>query len=195
MPGTVRPVVDERDGLLAYLAQQRDALRFAVHGLTDEQAASRPSASALNLAGLIKHVARTERYWVVEILAQREVPELREQDYEAGFRLDEGETVADVLAAYATVAAETEAIVAEIADLGEPVPVPKGVPWFPQDVEAWSARWVLLHVIEETARHAGHADIIRESLDGATMYQLMAAAEGWGAELERWKAEASGGSD
>jgi uncharacterized damage-inducible protein DinB len=195
MPGLVRPVVDERDGLLAYLAQQRDALRFAVHGLTDEQARSTPTASALSLGGLIKHVARMERYWVVEIMAQRTVPEVREQDYEAGFRLEEGETLADVLALQAAVAAETEAIVAGIADLGQPVPVPRGVPWFPRDVEAWSVRWVLLHLIEETARHAGHADIIRESLDGATMYQLMAAAEGWLADFERWQAEASGRSD
>ena len=67
--------------------------------------------------------------------------------------------------------------------------MPKGVPWFPRDVEAWSVRWVLLHIIEETARHAGHADIIREALDGATMYALMAAAEGWQADLERWQAE------
>ena len=59
------------------------------------------------------------------------------------------------------------------------MPVPKGVPWFPDDVEAWSVRWVLLHLVEETARHAGHADILRESIDGATMYELMAAAEGW----------------
>jgi uncharacterized damage-inducible protein DinB len=182
MPGTVRPVVDEREGLLAFLAQQRDALRFAVHGLTDEQAASRPSASALSLAGLIKHAARVERHWIVEIVTQRELPELHDRDYEAGFRLEPGETLADALDAYAAVARETESIVAGIADLGQPVPVPKGVPWFPADIEAWSVRWVLLHLIEETARHAGHADIIRESLDGATAYRLMAAAEGWQAD-------------
>jgi uncharacterized damage-inducible protein DinB len=195
MPGTVRPVSDERDGLLAYLAQQRDALRIAVHGLTDEQAASKPTVSALSLAGLIKHVARVERYWMVEIVAQREVPELHDQDYEAGFRLEAGETVAGLLDTYAAVAAETEAIVGGIADLGQPVPVPKGVPWFPQDVEAWSVRWVLLHLIQETARHAGHADIVRECLDGGTMYALMAAAEGWQADLERWQAEYSSRSD
>ena len=55
MPGTVRPVADERDGLLAYLAQQRDGLRFAVHGLSDAQAAATPTVSALSLGGLIKH--------------------------------------------------------------------------------------------------------------------------------------------
>jgi Protein of unknown function (DUF664) len=89
---------------------------------------------------------------------------------------------------YDEVAKETEAVVAGIADLGQPVPVPKGVPWFP-DIEAWSVRWVLLHLIEETARHAGHADIVRESIDGATMYELMAAAEGWPATdwLKPWE--------
>jgi hypothetical protein len=191
MPGTVRPVRDERDGLLAYLAQQRDGLRFAVHGLTDEQAASKPSASALSLVGLIKHVTQVERYWIVELVARRPVPALPNQDYEAAFRLAPGETLADALAAYAAVAAETEAIIGAIPDLGQPVPVPKGVPWFPQDVEAWSVRWVLLHLIQETARHAGHADIIRESLDGATMYALMAAAEGWQDQYERMLAEFS----
>jgi hypothetical protein len=117
------------------------------------------------------------------------LPTLQTLDYAAGFRLEAGETLADALAAYAAVAAETEAIIGAIPDLGQPVPVPKGVPWFPQDVEAWSVRWVLLHLIQETARHAGHADIIRESLDGATMYALMAAAEGWQEKFERMQAE------
>ena len=191
MPGTVRPVVDERDGLLAFLAQQRDALRFAVHGLTDEQASSTPTASALSLAGLIKHSARVERHWIAGVILQRPLPGDGPADYAAGFRLAPGETVAGVLAEYAAVAAETEAIIAGIPDLGQAVPVPRDAPWFPQDVEAWSVRWVLLHLIQETARHAGHADIIRESQDGATMYQLMAAAEGWQDELARWQAEYS----
>ena len=72
--------------------------------------------------------------------------------------------------------------------LDAPVPVPKGVPWYPDDVEAWSLRWVLLHLIEEIGRHAGHADIVRESIDGATMYELLAAVEGWPATdwLQPW---------
>src|SRR5205823_6217603 len=97
----------------------------------------------------------------------------------AEFQLGPGETLADQLELYAEAARETEAIVAGVADLGQPVPVPRGVPWFPADVEAWSVRWVLLHLIQETARHAGHADIIRESLDGASALRLMAAAENW----------------
>ena len=93
-----------------------------------------------------------------------------------------------LLADYATVARDTEGVIRATPDLNQPVPVPKGVPWFPADVEAWTVRWVLLHLIEETARHAGHADIIRESIDGATMYALMAAAEGWPATdwLQPW---------
>ena len=177
MPGwDVRPIIDERDGLLAFLAQQRAALRIAVHGLTDEQAASTPSVSALSLGGLIKHIANTERRWIVAILAQCELPGLwPPPDWAADFQLEPGETLAGQLEYYAAVAEETESIVAEIGDLGQPVPVPI-VPWFPGGVE-WSARWVLFHLIEETARHAGHADLIRESLDGATAYALLAAAE------------------
>ncbi|MDT5134523.1 MAG: hypothetical protein QOE41_3834, partial [Mycobacterium sp.] len=65
------------------------------------------------------------------------------------------------------------------ADLDALVPVPRNVPWFPKDVDHWSVRWVGMHLIEEMSRHAGHADIIRESIDGATMYELMAGVEGW----------------
>src|SRR4029453_1515196 len=102
-----------------------------------------------------------------------------EEDYEAGFRLGPDETLAGALARYAEVAKRTESVIAGIPDLGQSVPVPKGVPWFPEDIDAWSVRWVLLHLIQETARHAGHADIVRESIDGATAYPLMAAAENW----------------
>jgi len=177
MPGNVRPVADERDGLLSFLAQQRDALRVATHGLTEEQARATPTASAFSVGGLVKHVALTERGWM-DTMLQRQSP-LVVEDYLAQFRMAPDETVADVLALYAEVAKETEEIVAGIADLDQPVPVPRDQPWLPSDVDAWSVRWVLLHLIEETARHAGHADIIRESVDGATAVPLMAAVEGW----------------
>jgi uncharacterized damage-inducible protein DinB len=176
MPGQVPPVADERTGLHAYLAQQRYVLRVAVHGLTDEQARQAPTASSLSLGGLIKHVATTEQSWI-DMVLQR--PGSSEQDYLANFRLGLDETLASVLALYDEVAADTERVIAAIPDLGQAVPVPKGVPWFPSDVDAWSVRWVLLHLIEETARHAGHADILRESLDGATAFPHLAAVEGW----------------
>jgi hypothetical protein len=175
MPPIVDPVADERDGLLKFLAAQRNALKVSVYGLGREQATSQPSVSALNLAGLIKHVANVERHWVVGTMMQRPLPQ---HDYEGAFSLKDDETVQGVVAFYDEVAAETESIVNELADLDLPVPVPKGVPWFPKDVDAWSARWVLLHLIQETARHVGHSDIIRESIDGSNAFALMAKAEG-----------------
>jgi uncharacterized damage-inducible protein DinB len=175
MPGNPRPVVDERDGLLTFLAQQRLVLTIAAHGLTDEQARATPTAGTLSVGGLIKHVAGVEHHWI-DIVLQQQSPEM---DYEDGFRLRADETLAGAIANYEAVARRTESVIAGIADLGQPVPVPKGVPWFPQDIDAWSVRWVLLHLIQETCRHAGHADIVREAVDGATAFPLMAAVEGW----------------
>jgi uncharacterized damage-inducible protein DinB len=190
MPGLAPPVSDEREGLLAFLSQQRDAFRNAAFGLTDEEANAARSASALTIAGLVKHVTAVERSWM-DTMLQRRNPSTDE--YESNFVLGLGETLASVLDDYAAAAAETEAIVAGIDDLGRAVPVPPGVPWFPDDVEAWSVRWVLLHLIEETARHAGHADIVRESIDGATCYSLMAAVEGWPASewMQPWEPSAA----
>ena len=188
MPGNVSPVDDERQGLLAFLAQQRYVLRLAAHGLTDDQARAVPAASALSVGGLVKHTAASERGWI-DVMLQRPGDDGGVEEYMANFRLGPDETLAGVLALYDQVTRETEEAVAGIEDLGRPVPVPKGVPWFPQDVDAWSVRWVLLHLIEETARHAGHADIIRESIDGASAMSLMAAAEGWPATpwLQPWE--------
>ncbi|HWE90685.1 MAG TPA: DinB family protein [Pseudonocardiaceae bacterium] len=190
MAGNVAPVADERSGLLAFLAQQRYVLRLTAHGLTDEQARLAPSASALSVGGLIKHVVSTERGWIDTVL--RRPAENSPDEYLANFQLGPDETLAGVLDHYAEVAAETERVIAGIADLGQPVPVP-AAPWFPKDVQAWSVRWVLLHLIEETARHAGHADIVRESIDGAQAFPLMAAVENWPPSpwMRPWKAPES----
>jgi uncharacterized damage-inducible protein DinB len=191
MPGQAPPHTDERQLLLAYVDQQRDGLRNAAFGLTDEQARLTPTASPLSVGGLVKHVADTERGWI-DLVVQRDRGGSQEEkiaSYEDGFRLLADETLAGALAHLDDVARETEAVIAGIPDLGRPVPVPKGVPWYPDDVDAWTVRWVLLHLVEEIARHAGHADIIREAVDGATMYPLMAAAEGWPATdwLQPWQ--------
>jgi hypothetical protein len=180
MPGQAPVLTDETSQLLAYIAQQRDGLRYAAYGLTDDQARRTPTAGALSIGGLLKHAAATEEGWI-DLAAVRERDQSQaeqEAAYEAGFTLLPGETLAGVLMRYDQVAHDTEAAVAAL-DLDQPVPVPQGVPWYPDDLDAWSVRWVLLHLVEETARHAGHADIVRESIDGATMYELMAAAEGW----------------
>jgi uncharacterized damage-inducible protein DinB len=189
MPGQVAPHTDERELLLAYVDQQRDGLRFAAYGLTDEQARLTPTAGALSIGGLVKHVTEMERSWMRTTLQQRDEPRAdQEAGYEDGFRLRPDETLAGALADLDRAARETEDAIRQL-DLDHPVPVPKGVPWFPDDVDNWSVRWVLLHLVEEIARHAGHADIVRESIDGATMYALMAGAEGWPATewLQPWQ--------
>jgi hypothetical protein len=152
-----RPVADERDGLLTFLAQQRDALRAATLGLTDAQARLTPTASTLSVGGLVKHCARTERRWVVASIAGQPLPGLWPiEDWPADFLLEPEETLAGVLAYYAETAELTEQIIAAVAD-----PAAASA-----NDERVSVRWVLLHLIKETARHAGHADIIRESIDG-----------------------------
>ena len=191
MPGLAALTADEKSLLLSYLAQQRDGIRNATYGLTDEQARRTPTAGRLSVGGLVKHVAAVERQWIDLVLCLPDDRPMHEKmaEHEAGFTLGDNETLAGALAGYADVARRTEEVLAGIADLEQAVPVPKGVPWFPADLEAWSVRWVLLHLIEETARHAGHADIARESIDGATMHELMAAAEGWPASdwLKPWE--------
>jgi uncharacterized damage-inducible protein DinB len=184
MPGLVAPITDERDLLLAFLAQQRDALRYAAHGLTDSEAASRPSVSALSLGGIIKHVAQVERAWVTFIGTGDSSVFAPSDDYAAGFELEAGETLDDVLALAAEQAGRTEDVVSAIGDLGALLPPTTDVvPWIPAGLR-WTPRWVLLHLIEESARHAGHADVVRESIDKATCWTLMAAAEGW--SMEAW---------
>lgn len=171
MPTLVRAVADERDCLLAFLAEQRAALRRAVHGLTDEQARAKPSVSGLCLAGLVKHVARAERIWIGTFTGAT----TRGDDQDGGFDLADGDTLASLLARYRAVVEHTASVVVGLGDLGQPVPISYLNSLMPPGLVR-SARWVLCHVIEETARHAGHADIVRESLDGATAFKLVAAS-------------------
>ena len=188
MPGNAPPVATEREAISTYLRQQHDAIRFAAYGLTDEQAHRVSSRSAISIANLVKHVTHTERTWMERARAGASVTGSHGEagrspgsakEYGDDWNAD-GETIEDLMAAFDEVARETEAAALdESLDLDQPVPVPRDAPWFPKDIEAWSVRWVYFHLIEELARHAGHADIVREHIDGATMYELMAGAEGW----------------
>jgi hypothetical protein len=178
VPGLVPPIVDERRALLAFLGQQREALRFAAHGLSDDQTSARPTVSELTLAGLIKHASRVEQAWTTFLTTGDTSVFVPEDDWADGFRLVDGETLDDAIALSEEQARATEKVVAALADLGARLPPTIDlVPWIPGGI-VWTPRWVLLHLIEETARHAGHADIIRESIDGATCWTVMAAAEG-----------------
>ncbi|MFN8081499.1 MAG: DinB family protein [Kineosporiaceae bacterium] len=164
--------MSERDDLIEALGKQRFFLRFTVRGLTDEQARLRPTASELCLGGLIKHVAATESRWMDFVLdgpAAMAGPDVNDPNADWSewanlFQLLEGETLAGVLADYEKVAARTDDLVRTLPDLDADQPLPEA-PWFPPGAR-WSARRVLLHVIGETSQHAGHADILRESIDG-----------------------------
>jgi len=179
MPGLAAFHTDEHDLLLGTLDQQRTVLHLAAYGLTDGQARTPAVApSPLGVGGLIKHVAQVERTWM-DVVLGRERSAGAEDAYAASFTMRDDETLAELLADARAAGAETDRVVRGIDDLDQPVPVPRGVPWYPRDLDAWSVRWVLLHLATETARHAGHADVIREAIDGATAFPLMAAAEGW----------------
>jgi hypothetical protein len=162
----------ERADLLAMLAKHRHLLRFTTRDLTDEQAGLRTTASALCLGGLIKHVATIERQWVAFIVDgpsamgdPSTMSEAQIAEWSSQFQMLPGETLAGVLAAYDEVASRTDELVVSLPDLDASQPLPSA-PWF-EPGASWSARRVLMHIIAETAQHAGHADIIRESLDGA----------------------------
>jgi uncharacterized damage-inducible protein DinB len=162
----------ERTDILAGLGSARHFLRFTVRDLTDEQARQRTTTSELCLGGLIKHVAATEQGWVDFIMdgpsAMSDFSAMTDADvarWTDGFRLLPDETLAGVLADYEKVAQRTDELVASLPDLDLSHPLPNA-PWFPPG-ETRSARRVFLHIIAETAQHAGHADIIRETLDGS----------------------------
>jgi uncharacterized damage-inducible protein DinB len=188
MPGLVGPVSDEREALTGFLDQQRYVLRLTAYGLTDDQMREAATPSPLSVGGLIKHLAAVERSWMDTVL-ERARPPRSSDEYQDNFKLRDGERLSEVLDDYDIACKQTDQTIGSIADLGQVVPIPKGVPWFPKDVDAWSVRWVLMHLITETARHAGHADIIREAVDGGTSFPIMAAAEGWPASpwMKAWE--------
>jgi uncharacterized damage-inducible protein DinB len=157
----------ERTDLLETLAAHRGFLLHTVRGLTDEQARRRTTTSELTLGGLVKHVARTERGWVDFIergTAAMEATEDSWAEQADSFTLREDETLAGVVAEYAEVAGRTDALVESLPSLDAAHPLPEA-PWFPAGATR-SARRVLVHIVAETAQHAGHADILREALDG-----------------------------
>ncbi|MFH8288816.1 DinB family protein [Streptomyces sp. NPDC018059] len=158
--------------LLDALAGHREMLRHTARDLTDEQAGLRTTVSELCVGGLIKHVTSVERTWAAFLLegasALGAVTDMTEEDWARRadeFRMLPGETLAGVLDAYAEAARSTDEVVAGLPSLNVTHPLPDA-PWTKPGTR-WSARRTLLHIIGETAQHAGHADIIREALDGA----------------------------
>lgn len=156
----------ENEMLVSFLAGQREALRNAVAGLTEEQARSVPSASKLSLAVLIKHAINGEMTMTDRIAGTvpDEEPVAR---WASGWQLNDDETLEVLLGRWAEVSKRTNAVLAAERDLNREVPIPPAAArWLPSSFD-YTVRWLVLHEIEELARHAGHADIIRESIDGA----------------------------
>ncbi|HEV7933193.1 MAG TPA: DinB family protein [Actinomadura sp.] len=174
---TAKTMTGECDDILRILAEQRDTLRITVRGLDDEQAARRTTASELTLGGLIKHVCAVERSWVQIMTEGPDQPDWSTMDG-SDLRMRDDETLAGLLEEYEAAAQETDKAVAALSDLDHKVTLPEA-PWWPAPERlSWSVRHILLHIIRETAQHAGHADIIRESLDGANTTMQMGADAG-----------------
>lgn len=150
------------------MAKHRELLRGTVRGLSDDQAATRSTVSALCLGGIIKHVARTERRWRRFIeegpAAFGAMDASAYAEHAESFRFDAGDRLQVALDDLDAAARETEELVRSLPSMDADQPLPEA-PWFEQGAR-WSVRRVLVHVIAETAQHAGHADIVREAIDG-----------------------------
>lgn len=177
---------DERTDLLDQIADARAALIGAAEGLSDAQLGETPTASALCLGGLLKHVASVEESWIAfvqggpsamgtnlpdgvtwqDLFSGAAQPPQWMIDHWNEFRMQPGDTEAGILERYRQVAERTTQVVASVPDLSFTQPLPEA-PWF-EPGAVRSVRRVLTHVIRETAQHAGHAQIIRESIDGKT---------------------------
>ena len=148
----------ERAGLCEFLDLQREALIGKLLGVSNHDARRTPTVSSLCLLSLVKHSATWERRWFQVVAAGRafpgEWPDVLPQDDNA-FRLSDDDTIDSVLAFYRAQIAASQEILRTV-DLDAPCA------W--RDL-APNLRWVAIHMIEETARHAGHADIIRETID------------------------------
>jgi uncharacterized damage-inducible protein DinB len=195
MPALASPVADERSALREYLAYHQSAFFAVAYGLTDEQARMTPTVSELSIGGLVKHAAEMQRNWMARVAAAPDAPprDPRPFDQIAKNFADQhtmraDETLDGLLKTLEAENANSLHLV-DTADLDAKVPVPQDIPWFPKGIKDWSVRWVILHVINELTRHSGHADIIRESIDGATMYELLAGLEDWAIDgwVQPWK--------
>lgn len=169
-------VDDEPTTIRNYLEVQLQAVRDASFGLSEEQARSAPLASTLSLAGLMKHVA----WCMVGAMAGAGLlkePPLDLDDFEGSFTLEPDRSLDQMRELYDDLTTQYLTMI-EGLDMGQAMQVPP-MPWYGLDEPREAAmRYLALHHVEEFARHAGHADIIREQIDGAQAGELNAAVEG-----------------
>ncbi|MFI1223080.1 MULTISPECIES: DinB family protein [unclassified Streptomyces] len=187
-PTGIPPRTGEGQDLLAMVADQRTNFLYSVVGLTDEQARTRSTVSELTLGGIVKHLADMQRSWlsVIDGTAARTI-DWADLDPD-GNRMTDDETLAGHLDAFHAAAEVFDRTVCEEPDLDRALTLPQ-YPWSPPEPVIWSVRRVLLHVFREIAHHSGHADIVREALDGASTTDRMARA----AMGEEWQEGTTGG--
>lgn len=143
----------------AFLDHLRATMLWKLEGLSEEEATRRIAPSGLSLLGIVKHLAYVERWWFRAVFAgeARDAPSVK-ADWDASWRIGPGESIAAVVALYEAECARSREIVA-------------GGAWDAPSVSVRRPRslgWILTHMVEETARHCGHADLLREQIDGAT---------------------------
>jgi hypothetical protein len=151
---------DEKTSLRIALQRHRDVVLWKIEGLDDDQLRRQMTPSGTSLLGLVKHLAAVEYSWFCTTFGRETEPlPLDDDDEDADLRVGADETTADVVDFYKRAWRAADQAIDEIGldDLG--------TAWFGDQV---SMRWVLIHELEETARHAGHMDILRELIDGAT---------------------------
>ncbi|GAA2136967.1 DinB family protein [Actinomadura napierensis] len=153
-------VGDEKESLQASLDRHRDVVLWKLDGLDDERVRRVMTPSGTTLLGLTKHLAAMEYSWFCETFGRETEPlPLDDDDPEKDLRIEADETTAGIIAFYERARAAADQVIDEL-DLDT-----TGTSWSGRTV---SLRWVLIHMIEETARHAGHLDVLRELIDGAT---------------------------
>jgi uncharacterized damage-inducible protein DinB len=159
------PSADERVTLVGFLDYYRATILTKIDGLTDEQARTRFVGSDTSLLGLVRHLSEVERSWFRRRLRGEDAPPMyySDQDPDGDFHPGLDWTIAEAVATYERECDVARVIVADTASLDELTVGP--IDGYGAPV---SLRWILVHMIEETARHAGHADILRELIDGAT---------------------------
>jgi uncharacterized damage-inducible protein DinB len=160
------PTAPEPETLNAFLDYHRATLLNKVEGVSDEDLRRPLVPSGTTLLGLVKHLAHVERWWFSDVFAGREVHyPWSDADPDADLRVEPEESTDLVLDLFRTEIEASRAIVAGASSLDDlsARALPRG-----GEVVRYSLRWILVHMIEETARHNGHADILREQIDGAT---------------------------
>ncbi len=157
----------EQPTLQGMLDMQRSILLWKLDGVSEEDARRPLVSSGTSLLGILKHMAWVELWWFVEFIGGSSLDyPWSDEDPDADFRIEHGETIAGISQFYADSVSQANEVIANAESLEVTGSLPSGEP----DRRQRSLRWVLVHMIEETARHAGHLDILRELIDDSTGY-------------------------